>query len=753
MAKRIRLVLLFLLMIFPVSSYPQKEPPREPRGKNLLELNKFEAAISEFSGAIEKGKSQDALKNFLRIIRLKPNKEIVRRLAEVSGMRKLYPLAYNKPYDWVPVFSPDGAKIVYQSWQKPESGGQVSLNNALYVMDITGRNIRMVAESKYDNTSPVFSPDSRHIMFVSWRKDTNGDGKISGKDNRGIYFVDVDSKNERCVADETFQNNEPLFFPDGKTILFQSWRDDTCKDGKIDTADRRSFWLADTDGNNQRQLIGSQFINEHPAFSPDGRFVVFQRITRDTNSDGKIDASDNRAIYIVEVATGKERQLVSDRFDNEFSAFAPDGKNMAFFSRRGKQGQRAICLLNLENGSETTLVGSEYDNEFLAFSFDSRQIAYTSYRRDTNNDGVINTQDNRGIYVKGTGPSEEEILVVGDQFDNEFLAFYPDNRKIIFQSWRRDTNGDGKIDFLDNSSIFIVDIIGQPSVKISTVVRTDGSGTRVVEIVTDPLFRAGDELNRLIGPDWKIEYVQAGNYHFKALNEFKNVGRLSHATYPISFSRKRFFYITGQYREIFTCQEITRKTSENPFVSLGQEMSRSSAKPMVIQSRLTLPGKITATNASAILGSTMTWQFSMDDLQRTKRDYEMFADFRIVNWPGVVITATLFLLVFCGLVFRTLQKKLQNERRNLQMAREYAEAHNYLGAAFKHKGLYEEAIEEYRKSIGFKSNYALAHYNLAKAYALAGNKAESSKSLKKAVELDSRLAETAKSDPDITSVV
>ena len=33
-------------------------------------------------------------------------------------MKKIYPIAYSKDYDWAPVFSPDGSKIIFQGWQK-----------------------------------------------------------------------------------------------------------------------------------------------------------------------------------------------------------------------------------------------------------------------------------------------------------------------------------------------------------------------------------------------------------------------------------------------------------------------------------------------------------------------------------------------------------------------------------------------------------------------------------------------------------
>ena len=51
------------------------------RGKELLEINKFDAVIKQFAESVEKGETQQAMNNFLRILKLKPNKEIIRKIS------------------------------------------------------------------------------------------------------------------------------------------------------------------------------------------------------------------------------------------------------------------------------------------------------------------------------------------------------------------------------------------------------------------------------------------------------------------------------------------------------------------------------------------------------------------------------------------------------------------------------------------------------------------------------------------------
>ena len=126
------------------------------KGKEITEIDKFDKAIKEFAESIEKGKSKQSVENFLKLLKFQPNKEIIAKISELSGLKKAYPLAYSKSYDWTPVFSPDGKKIVFQSWQK----GKAQENNAILIMDIDGKNQTEIVDGTYNNASPVLSADS-----------------------------------------------------------------------------------------------------------------------------------------------------------------------------------------------------------------------------------------------------------------------------------------------------------------------------------------------------------------------------------------------------------------------------------------------------------------------------------------------------------------------------------------------------------------------------------------------------------------
>ena len=61
-----------------------------------------------------------------------------------------------------PAFSPDGKRIAYVV-ERPGDGLE------LYAMDTNGANWQRLTDSRGSNESPSWSPDSRHIIFVSTR--------------------------------------------------------------------------------------------------------------------------------------------------------------------------------------------------------------------------------------------------------------------------------------------------------------------------------------------------------------------------------------------------------------------------------------------------------------------------------------------------------------------------------------------------------------------------------------------------------
>jgi len=390
------------------------------RGQELFELGIFAEAIKQFSIAVSKRKDintcyllaeayfnngdvTNTKKALLEVIALGPSEKMVKKVCELTGMKKIVSDEYRNAF---PTFSQDGNKIVFCSIRRDTNGDGVvdqKDNFGIYIVDVDGKNEKQIVDDDYQNTYPSFSPDGSRIVYLSRRRDTNGDGKVDLLDNPGIYIKDLDGGYEKCIVSDQHHNKFPSFSPEGDRILFVSWR-----------GYNSGIYTIDIDGKNEKQVVSDEYDNTFPSFSPNGQKIVYASWRRDTNRDGRIDLRDNSGIYIIDTDGRNEQEIVSDRYSNSFPVFFQD----------------------------------------------STKIAYLSTRRDTNKDGKIDSLDNSGIYtcdIRG----RDKKCVVSDKFYNKFPSFSPDGKKILFLSSgksHRRTPGEG---FFGWKGIYVVDTNGR----------------------------------------------------------------------------------------------------------------------------------------------------------------------------------------------------------------------------------------------------------------------------------------------------
>ena len=152
--------------------------------------------------------------------------------------------------DSQPDWSPDGRTIAFVS--RRDGSGQV------YLMNADGSNQRrLVADDEFHGT-PAFSPDGTRIAFEG------------GADAVYIDVVQVDGSGRVRLTD-TGGDLEPSWSPDGRTIVFSTWRDG-----------RDDLWAIDADGGGERWLTATRYVSEtSPSWSPDGRRLAFALTTTD----------------------------------------------------------------------------------------------------------------------------------------------------------------------------------------------------------------------------------------------------------------------------------------------------------------------------------------------------------------------------------------------------------------------------------------------------------------------------------------
>jgi hypothetical protein len=183
----------------------------------------------------------------------------------------------------------------------------------VWVMDADGSNPRNLTSYQAGDMEPAWSPDGRYIAFSSNRAMRQA-GQAYAVD---IFVMDADGSNPRNLTDSATYDTAPAWSPDGKHILFQSDRDGN-----------QEIYVMDADGSNPRNLTNHEADDFQPAWSPDGRSIAF-----DSDRDG------DREIYVMNVDGSNLRQLTDSPGMDGLPTWSPDGRYMAFQSDRGGGSQ------------------------------------------------------------------------------------------------------------------------------------------------------------------------------------------------------------------------------------------------------------------------------------------------------------------------------------------------------------------------------------------------------------------------------
>ncbi len=221
------------------------------------------------------------------------------------------------------------------------------------------------------------------------------------------------------------------------------------------TGDSRDIWVVRPQGRDLKQVtyLGGSSIS--PAWSLDGRYVVFGHHGSHSHTlgvwDAKADrvfraklpgetiggtafAPDNRVVVAMSRGnmdiykltpdlTGLESTLVDNWAIDVSPSFSRDGKRMAFVSDR--QGSPQVYLKDLETGKERRLTFEGKYNTSPSLSPDGRRVVFSRL-----------TPDGHRVMVMEVDSGRERQITFGPGKDEE-PAFAPDGYFVCFASNRR----------------------------------------------------------------------------------------------------------------------------------------------------------------------------------------------------------------------------------------------------------------------------------------------------------------------------
>ncbi len=193
----------------------------------------------------------------------------------------------------------------------------------LYSLTPAGRDLRQLTNNTFEETDPAYSPDGRKIAFAA-RREQNWD----------IYVLDLVSGAESRLTDSPHYDGAPTWSPDGQRLAYESYRS-----GNLD------LWQIDVAGAEEPvNLTADSAAGDFaPAWSPDGRFIAFTSWRAEEVDDSK-GIINNKDLYLLEVETGQISRLTDSPAAEEWPAWPPDGQQLAFVNN--DLGDREVFTLD-----------------------------------------------------------------------------------------------------------------------------------------------------------------------------------------------------------------------------------------------------------------------------------------------------------------------------------------------------------------------------------------------------------------------
>jgi len=249
---------------------------------------------------------------------------------------------------------------------------------------------------------PVYAPDGETILFSS-----NRGGDLD------LWTINTRTGSVLQLTDDEARDWDPAFSPDGSKIVWSS-----------DRGGNLEIWIANADGSGARQVSDDGIDAENPGVTPDGEWVVYMSSNPDRLGMWKVRVD----------GTEPTRLYDGSAFIPEIS---PDGKYV-LFNVTGGPNMNRMMVLDVESGEvsrfgDLTLTNNYYssaDGRARWFS-DGKKIAF-----------IAASDDQVGVMVQDFAPGRDttatrrKLVGYGSEWFVETFDISPDDDSIVLSRIR-----------------------------------------------------------------------------------------------------------------------------------------------------------------------------------------------------------------------------------------------------------------------------------------------------------------------------
>jgi Tol biopolymer transport system component/DNA-binding winged helix-turn-helix (wHTH) protein len=304
-----------------------------------------------------------------------------------------------------PAFSPDGNQIAFRF-----SDDSVKGRSGIYTTFVGGEKPLQLTNDSSD-CCPVWSPDGRTIGFARTGAVVTNLYTLQalGGTPRKIYSI------ENTYKEHIRRAPDFSWSPDGQFLVVSIFPASNPSE-----PERRPAIALVSLANSSTRLVTSpppQFSDWSPAFSPDGKLIAFLR----TSGPGLVDD-----LYVVAAAGGEPKRLTFDkRYIDGAPAWTPDGRDIIFSSARG--GLSSLWRIAAAGGGVPSRIEGAGTSVFSpAVALKNQRLAYVNTFVQVNL-WKVPLSDPKHI-------AQAPQLLLATKGETSLSYFSPDGRKLAFES-------------------------------------------------------------------------------------------------------------------------------------------------------------------------------------------------------------------------------------------------------------------------------------------------------------------------------